>query len=298
MTVRGGDFSHFNANVPTGLDFYIFKCTEGVDYVDPTYAGRMDTTHAVKGAYHFFRMSADAGKQVQWFIDHARIQPGDIVALDFEDVSYDPWANHSDHAVVVHANEVMRLLGNAYPNNRLLLYCNHSTWTRYVQLGMDTGDGLWIADPVRRPDYVGHWVLWQYDSTDYDKDLSVDFANLEELRAWAGMTDVTLEDLPMFRPMTVNLARGHAYATLEVGKNSSIVKDAWAAVKPLWGNLPPTTVTAVDDSGNGTKLTVQTMLSNNAYRWKLPDGTSDVTIEWDPKLTDPGTEVDGYVIGK
>lgn len=185
MTVYGGDFSHHNASVPDGLDFYLFKCTEGDDYADPSYAGNMDNTHAVKGAYHFFRMGADAGRQVQWFVDHARIQPGDIVALDFEDVSYDAWSNYSHSAIMRKAQDIMTALGAAYPNNRILLYCNRSTWQSYVQSGLSTGDGLWIADPSQRPDYTGNFLFWQFTDKPYDRDLSDVFADADALRAWA-----------------------------------------------------------------------------------------------------------------
>ena len=184
MTVKGGDFSHYNSTIPDGLDFYILKCTEGDDYVDPTYAGRMDNLHAIKGAYHFFRMSADAGKQVQFFVDHAHIQPGDIVALDFENVNYDDWSHYAHSAVVNHATEVMNALIGAYPNNRVILYCNRSTYQSYVAGQIPTGDGLWIADPSQRPDYAP-WLFWQYNSSTYDHDLSDAFVNVDALRTWA-----------------------------------------------------------------------------------------------------------------
>jgi hypothetical protein len=291
MTVFGCDLSHFQASIPdlTGMSFVFHKCTEGSDYVDPVYSGRQSTVHntgRIWGAYHFFRMSADVGAQVQWFIDHATIKTGDIIALDFEDVAYDSWSNYPHSVVASKCTEVMHALRGAFPNNRLVLYCNESTLTDYVQrYGIPTYDGLWIADPSGRPSAA--WVFWQYTSSPFDKDLSDSFADDAHFHVWALNTPppIPFTENDMFEPITVDMAHGRAHATLECGSNSAVVTDAWAAVKPLWGDLPPVTVVVTDDSGAAKTLTTQTMKQNDRYWWKLPSGTSGVT--WD-----------GYVIGK
>lgn len=186
MTVKGGDFSHYNSTLPDGLDFYFHKCTEGSSYVDNTYASRQQWArrHGYQwGAYHFFRMNASAGAQVQNFVNHAAIQQGDIVALDFEDSPVDPWSAHQPSQIGQHATGVISLLMSLYPHNRILLYCNESTLASYVErFGIPVGDGLWIADPRKRPDT---FLFWQYTDTPYDADLSDAFTNVDSLRAWA-----------------------------------------------------------------------------------------------------------------
>lgn len=186
MTVYGGDFSDYQATIPDGLDFYLFKCTEGNHYVSKTYHARMSAINgaSIKGAYHFFRMSAPVDSQIAWFSSHANIGSGDLVVLDLEDVSYDSWSGYQDHEVIAAAANLMNELIALYPNNRVLLYCNHSTLDRYVRHGIPVGDGLWIADPSGRPDYT-QWVLWQYTSQPYDRNLSDTFADATAMRDWA-----------------------------------------------------------------------------------------------------------------
>ena len=108
----------------------------------------------------------------------------------------------------------------------------------------------------------------------------------------------------MFSALTVDMANGRAFATLECGLsanggNSALVADAWAAAKPLWGDLPAVRVVVTDDSGTPTVLTTQTFKQNNRYWWKLPAGSSDVTFEWDKtQVANPAVVLSGYVIGK
>lgn len=307
MTVFGGDFSHFqsDAQIPSNLDYYIHKATEGNNYLDPNYATRWQNWGRngwIRGAYHFFRMSADAGSQVQWFVNHADIQIHDFIALDFEDVSYDPWSQHPASAVAQHATDIMNMLRGVYPNNRLLLYCNESTLTNFVhKFNIPVYDGLWIADPSKRP--ADPWILWQYSSTPYDKDLSDLFAHAADMRVWLS-PQITLPGDDMFTPLTIDMSKGRAYSSYECGLsanggNSALVADAWVAAKSLWGDIDGVRVVACDDNGNATVLADNANFQvNHRYWWKLPNGTSDVTFEWDASKAPANAVFDGYVIGK
>ncbi len=93
--------------------------------------------------------------------------------------------------------DLMNGLREMYPDNRILLYCNISTYLNIVvPFGVPVMDGLWIATP----DQVPHmpWVFWQYTSTPVDTNRSV-FDSVESLREWAGMGDdvanVTAEEI-------------------------------------------------------------------------------------------------------
>lgn len=302
VTVFGCDISSYQASIPPGMDFIFHKCTEGDGYIDPNYAGRHDITRKAGiqwGAYHFFRMSASAQSQVDWFVRHANIQPGDIVALDFEDVSYDPWSNYGSSTVATHAVDVMIRLHAAYPHNRILLYANSSTVRDYVQrYNIPVQDGLWVADYTLRPTMP--FMFWQYSSSPIDKDLTDSFNNVAELKAWANIPAPapSIVEADMFTPLATDHASGRAYVTFEVGNNSSVIAHAWLGVKALWGDINNVTVTFTDDAG--ISLARQTVNLKQNVRWWLeaPSGSSDVTLEWDPVKVVGTAILDGYVIGK
>lgn len=307
MTVFGGDFSHFQADaeIPDNLDFYIHKATEGDNYVDPSFAARWQAwgqQGRIRGAYHFFRMSASVGSQVQWFMNHADIQIHDFIVVDFEDDNYDPWSAYSPSTVAGHATDLMNTLHGVYPNNRLLLYCNETTFTNYVfKYNIPRGDGMWIADYQKRP--ADPWILWQYNDAPFDKDLSDLFAHAADMRVWLS-PQITLPGDDMFTALKVELDKGRAYATFECGLaanggNSALVANAWAAAKALWGDVTGVRVVATDDAGNATVLADNvTIPMNHRLWWPMPNGASDVTLEWDPAKQTAGVTLDGYVIGK
>lgn len=186
MTVQGCDISHFQSAIPSGLDFYFHKCTEGTDTIDAMYTGRQAIVHdagKVWGAYHFFHMTGDTSSQVHNFVVHSNIQPGDIVALDFEDVPSDPWSKFTKQQVANKCAEMLSMLRATYPTNRLVMYCNESTLTEYVEaFHVPSYDGLWIADYSKRPN--SPFVFWQYADAPYDRDLSDAFADLGALKEW------------------------------------------------------------------------------------------------------------------
>jgi|SRR5882672_10803730 len=86
------DLSHhnqvnsFEMLVDFGIRGIILKATQGVDYVDPTYASRKSKAEAVGllvGAYHF-ATGDDAAKQLDHFLSVAGLGAQHCGALDFE----------------------------------------------------------------------------------------------------------------------------------------------------------------------------------------------------------------------
>lgn len=188
MTVYGMDLSHFNT-LPdnwASQDFVFTKCTQGLGFVDPTYASRHTLLHdanIVFGAYHFMSTNSDGTNQAHYFLNNANLQHGDIAALDFENDG--TWGYTPKSTVVQVALDFLQTVRLVSPTTRILLYCNDSTYTDYVvAYHMPLMDGLWAADyhltPPNEP-----WLLWQYKNTPYDYDQAAIFPDAAALRAWA-----------------------------------------------------------------------------------------------------------------
>jgi hypothetical protein len=203
MTVQGIDVSHHNMlpNLTT-YGFVFHKATQGAGYVDPTFATRwpfLKELGKVRGAYHFISMNNSAHDQVEHFASVVPVERGDIIALDFE--TDGTWGNYSRDTIALRGADVMRLLRLKYLNNRIVLYCNRSDYTRYVASGgvqVSVGDGLWIASPGVTPTMP--YLFWQYGGTGIDLDHG-NFDTLDALKEWANMgsaweelSDVTAPD--------------------------------------------------------------------------------------------------------
>jgi lysozyme len=94
-TVDGIDLSHHQGEVDWpavaagGVRFAFLKATEGVDYVDATFAGHWSAARAnrvLRGAYHYFHPKDDPLVQAQFFLDTVGpIGDGDLPpVLDLE----------------------------------------------------------------------------------------------------------------------------------------------------------------------------------------------------------------------
>lgn len=86
-TVKGVDISHYDETIDfkkvaeAGYAFVSAKCTEGLSYVDRTYAKnkvRAKAAGLIFGAYHFFRPGSDPLKQAENFLSHADFEEGDL----------------------------------------------------------------------------------------------------------------------------------------------------------------------------------------------------------------------------
>jgi hypothetical protein len=128
------------------------------------------------GHYHFAH-HGNAEAQADYFLAHAQLKPGDVIAYDWEEskttqADRDAW--------------VKRVKAKA-PTYRVVVYCNKSFWK-----GRDTedfaADGLWIADPnspAGHPDVTHAWAFHQYSSAGGTDRNVGNFASLAALKAWA-----------------------------------------------------------------------------------------------------------------
>lgn len=193
MTVNGTDISHWNSWPQINqYDFVFLKATESTRYVDPTFETRVGLVRAaglVLGAYHFLTTPSPIHTQMEHFHDVAHLHSGEIAVLDFEDD--ETWRHMTTRALADLAREAMQWLLEAYPFNRVLLYCNRSTWLTIVKpYGVTIGDGLWIASPGQEPTMP--WLFWQYGNgaLDYDRG---NFSGADELHHWATSKGATTE---------------------------------------------------------------------------------------------------------
>lgn len=198
MTVFGIDVSHYEAVLPdtSGYAFVFQKCTQGVTYVDPTYAGRHSSVRnsgKVFGAYHFMTMGDSGTAQVTWFAENAAVQPGDIVILDFEDDG--TWSRYSPSDIGRMGTECINALRATYPRNRILLYCNVTTYSGIVVAeSVPVGDGLWEA-AYRSLPTGDPWLFWQYSDNPVDADQATAFSSFADLKNWSmGVTSPTTLD--------------------------------------------------------------------------------------------------------
>jgi hypothetical protein len=159
--MRGIDLSHWNniTDYSKIKDPVILKCTEGLDYVDPTYSVRKSKLNCI-GAYCFFR-DVDPVKQAEVFVKTA----GEVqfYILDFE--------IHIDNPVYK-CNQFLERV-EQLTGKKPIIYLNSSLARAY---DWDTSYPLWLAnygnnDGTRHlnPD-TGKWDnFWMHQYTSRGK---------------------------------------------------------------------------------------------------------------------------------
>lgn len=183
--------SHQTGWTPDGTEAYVFvKATEGKSYTNPAYADQLAAARnagLVVGHYHWLN-NGDVQAQVDYFLSVADLQPGDMIACDWEDSS-NPTTSQKDTWITT---VQQRLAGQ----HRVGLYCNRDWW-----LNHDTssfyGDYLWIANYTSAddPGIQAEWLFWQWTSTPIDQNRGR-FADTAALRAWAGCPDTPVPPDP------------------------------------------------------------------------------------------------------
>jgi hypothetical protein len=181
MTVSGIDVASYQSTAysTAGLGFVMVKATEGTGYVNPHYAGQIATGRAhslVVGHYHFARPGSMTA-QADYFLKHADVRAGDVLAFDWEDpgvssADKDAWIRHVQAAA---------------PGHRVILYCNRDFWLNRDHGGF-YGDGLWIADPsspAGHPQVSVHWTIHQYSEAGGVDHNVANFVDAAALKAWA-----------------------------------------------------------------------------------------------------------------
>lgn len=182
--ITGIDVASYQSSTydTAGLAFVFVKATEGTTYVNARYAAQVAhgrNAGLVVGHYHYAH-GGNAAAQADYFLAHATLRAGDIIAFDWEETTVsqadrDAW--------------IKRVQSKA-PGHKVVLYCSKSFWK-----GRDTesycGDGLWIADPdspAGHPDVTHSWVFHQYGSP-HGLDVNVaNFPSVAAFRTWCGGT--------------------------------------------------------------------------------------------------------------
>lgn len=131
--------------------FVIVKATEGIGFVDPTFArnwAKARLVGMVRGAYHFARpdLGNKAEDEADYFINIADPEAGDLLALDYE-VRWDGDVVWWCAAFCARVRERVGVVPLVYLN--LSLVRAHD-WRRVIDLGA----GLWLASYDGSPNGV------------------------------------------------------------------------------------------------------------------------------------------------
>jgi hypothetical protein len=185
--IKGVDVSRYQAvsGWETGIDFAFTKVTEGTTYVNPTWVAQRDTARAaglVVGYYHFAR-PGDMIAQADFFLGKIALQPGNVLAFDWEDTGVTSAQKDAWIAYV-----------QGKTGHRVVLYCNTDFW-KNRDTSSFAGDGLWIATggyPAGSPPVQSAWLIHQYSTAgNLDHDVA-QFSSRADMLAWAGGSDVAL----------------------------------------------------------------------------------------------------------
>lgn len=165
MSITGFDVSHYNsasqvASAAQSADFAFVKATEGVSIVDPSHDAHVALLrHAGvrTGHYHFAKDVTQAHAETSCFLAHANVQPGDLVALDLENMN-GTWFTRASYAVTW-----MTTVQNA-TGATPFWYVNKS-WNSYLH-GALARWPLWIATSGDQPGApaVAGWTIHQYST--------------------------------------------------------------------------------------------------------------------------------------
>lgn len=165
--------------------FAFTKATQGTSYINPRMAAQASDARAggkIVGFYHFLE-KGNIQAQAEYFVAHASLQAGDILACDWET---NPATN--TYASSAEKDQFIRAVQTLRPGHRVLLYCNTSFW-KSIDTSSFAGDGLWIATAgyaAGKPPIQSAWVLHQYSTSgNIDHDVA-QFSSQDAMRAWAG----------------------------------------------------------------------------------------------------------------
>ena len=182
-SIHGEDVSSYQPNwSPVNDDFVFIKASEGTGYRNPSRFGQASRARAaglVVGWYHYMRPGNPLG-QAAYFVATSGIQPGDLVACDWEYM-----VNGRPAVTCAEKDEFLREVNRLRPKNKEGLYCN-TWWWRAVDTTSYCGRFLWIAGPYRAASAgIQHpYLFWQYDDRPIDQNWGY-FPTRAALKAWA-----------------------------------------------------------------------------------------------------------------
>lgn len=170
LPIQGVDISRYQGSIDfpalraAGTHFAFIKATEGVDYVDPNFAGNWRAAKAAglpRGAYHFMFWCRTASEQARWFEKNVPADPDALPPiLDVE------WNNHSqlctkkltpDEALA--KVQVMLQLLEKYTHKLPIIYTDIG-FHHDVLEGHNLPNTFWLRSVAAEPDE-------RYDNRDY-----------------------------------------------------------------------------------------------------------------------------------
>jgi lysozyme len=170
--VQGIDVSHYQGTVDwqqvsaAGIQFAFAKATDGVTLADPEFATNwagMKAAGILRGAYHFFEPTDDAGQQATFFLSNVQFESGDLPPmLDVETsaaTSEELW-----QGVQTWLDQVEAATGMSP-----ILYLNSSFANENAAPASLAAYPLWLAqyevDQPTVPTGWTTWLLWQYSQS-------------------------------------------------------------------------------------------------------------------------------------
>lgn len=167
-------------------DYGFVKSTEGKSYVNPDAPHQLGVIRGrgkVSGHYHWLN-KGDVSSQVNWFVSQTDVQPGCMIACDWENDT------GTGTASCAQKDDWIKKVKARLPDHKVGLYCNKDFWFNRDTTSF-AGDFLWIADPNggSDPGIQYDWTFHQYTWQPYDKNRAPKFKTLADLQAWAGVDE-------------------------------------------------------------------------------------------------------------
>ena len=173
--VKGVDVSHYDGTIDwaavhgAGIAFAFMKATESTGFSDPQFAANWKGAGAngvIRGAYHFFRASADATAQADYFVQQAGVPAaGDLpLTIDLETLD--------GVAAATVASDALTFLARVETKSgrKPIVYTSASFLS---SIGSPAGFGaytLWVANwqvscPKLPSPPWSDWTFWQDSAT-------------------------------------------------------------------------------------------------------------------------------------
>jgi len=183
--ISGTDISTYQPTYkPVKGDAFIFvKATEGSTWKSNTHDAQVAAARKagkVVGHYHWI-WPGNIDRQIEWFAKNAKVQPGDVIIVDWENSAKNGLVSVKDK------DAMLKGLKKKFPKNRVLLY-TYTFYGPFAKVNQKTyvADGLWIADYRTSVPKVD-WLFWQYTDKPIDKN-HAQFKDVEALKTWAAFS--------------------------------------------------------------------------------------------------------------
>jgi len=216
-----------------GIPAIILKCTQGLTYLDPTFAPRYGDaigSGMAVSSYHFLDHGKDPSAQMDWYLKNLHPRQGERVCIDYED----------EGSTLDELKKAVQRILDLRPDLQITVYSGHLI---KEQLGskrdalLAENTSLWIAQytTAKSPSWPTatwpSWSLWQFTDKAAAKGIkgNVDTNRFngsdESLMKWFGPAD-SVAPTPIPEPIpvqqkklaTIQLAFDVEY-TVEVSEN-------------------------------------------------------------------------------